>query len=366
MYLPEEANVATLLAEVVNERGPWSEMRVALIDRDGRSLTSAPQADAEDVGATRVALAALPGWSVATLPRAGSFATIAASETARYGRWLALVFVTVVVAFVLAARSIRRELRLARLRADFVASVSHELRTPLALIRMFGESLREGWVEDRQKKDYYEVITRESERLTALIDNVLDFSRMEAGLRKYQLAVLDLRMLLAELLDRYEFHLQAARIDLIRRLPDGPLHARVDREAIEQVIVNLLSNAVKYMGAPERPSRQVLVALTEENAQIVLRVSDTGIGISDADRVHIFERFYRAENDAVRRSAGQRARPDARPSAHRRPWWNHSRRERARPGQHVRHFPALGQHAGRRLALLRCLNRRSSSSRTNR
>ena len=127
---------------------------------------------------------------------------------------------------------------------------------------------------------------------------------MEAGLRTYQLAVLDLRVLLAELLDRYEFHLQAARIDLIRRLPDGPCHARVDREAIEQVIVNLLSNAVKYMGAPERPSRQVVVALTEENAQIVLRVSDTGIGISEADRVHIFERFYRAENDAVRAVPG--------------------------------------------------------------
>ena len=304
VYLPEEANVATLLAGVVSEQGPWSEMGVALVDRDGRSLASAPQADPEDVAATSVALRALPGWSVATLPRAGSFATSASSETARYGRWLALVFVTVVVAFVLAARSIRRELRLARLRADFVASVSHELRTPLALIRMFGESLREGWVDDRQKKEYYEVITRESERLTALIDNVLDFSRMEAGLRKYQLAVLDLRMLLAKLLDRYEFHLQAARIDLIRRLPDGPLHARVDHEAIEQVIVNLLSNAVKYMGAPERPNRQVAVALTQENTQIVLRVSDTGIGISEADRVHIFERFYRAENDAVRAVAG--------------------------------------------------------------
>ena len=163
--LPEEANVATLLAEVVNERGPWSEMRVALIDRDGRSLTSAPQAAAEDA-CTRVALAASPGWSVATLPRAGLFATIAASETARYGRWLALVFCTVVVALVLAARSIARELRLARLRTDFVASVSHELRTPFALIRMFGESLREGWVDERQKHDYYEVITRESERLT--------------------------------------------------------------------------------------------------------------------------------------------------------------------------------------------------------
>jgi signal transduction histidine kinase len=127
---------------------------------------------------------------------------------------------------------------------------------------------------------------------------------MEAGLRKYQLAVVDLQTLLDESLDRYEFHLQAARIDLIRRLPDEPLHARVDREAIEQVIVNLLSNAVKYMGAPERPSRQVAVALTEENAQIVLRVSDTGIGISEADRVHIFERFYRAENDLVRAVPG--------------------------------------------------------------
>jgi len=300
VYLLETANVVALLDEVVREQGPWSDMAVALIDRDGRSHATMHAADREDTTATKVALGALPGWSVATLPRAGTFATIASGETSRYGRWLALVFITVVVAFVLAARSIERELRLARLRADFVASVSHELRTPLALIRMFGESLREGWVDDQQKKDYYEVITRESERLTALIDNVLDFSRMEAGQRKYQLTVLDLRTLLAEVLDRYEFHLQAARIDLLRRLPDRPLHARVDRAAIEQVMVNLLSNAVKYMGPPERPSRQVAVALTEAGAHLVLSVADTGVGIAASDCVHVFERFYRGEGDVVR------------------------------------------------------------------
>ena len=169
---------------------------------------------------------------------------------------------------------------------------------------MFGESLREGWVDERQKHDYYEVITRESERLTGLIDNVLDFSRLEAGLRTYQLVITDLRGILADLLDRYEFHLKAAGIDLVRNLPDAPVHSRIDRDAIEQVIVNLLSNAVKYMGQADRPVRRVGVALLVEDTRATLRVSDTGIGISDEDRVHIFERFYRAHDDNVAAAPG--------------------------------------------------------------
>ena len=169
---------------------------------------------------------------------------------------------------------------------------------------MFAESLREGWVSEDKRADYYEVITRESERLTGLINNVLDFSRIESGTRKYQRATADLRKILADLLDRYQYHLKAANIDLIVALPPEPVYASVDSEAIEQVLVNLLSNAVKYMGDAGQRPRKVRVSLTGGGEQAVIRIADTGIGISEEHRAHIFERFWRAGDERVRAVAG--------------------------------------------------------------
>ena len=185
----------------------------------------------------------------------------------------------------LAARSVSRELALSRLRSEFVASVSHQLKTPLSLIRMFAESLREGWVTEDKRADYYEVITRESERLTGLINNVLDFSRMESGTRTYQRATADLCEILRGLLDRYVYHLKAANIDLIQEVPERPVYAFVDAEAIEQVLVNLLSNAVKYMGGGQ--PRYVRVSLTTTGYQAVIQIADSGIGISAGSRPHV-------------------------------------------------------------------------------
>jgi signal transduction histidine kinase len=169
---------------------------------------------------------------------------------------------------------------------------------------MFAESLREGWVSDAQRRDYYDVITRESERLTGLINNVLDFSRIEAGTRPYRFVLSDVRQVVADLLDRYESHLKAASIELVRRLPGGPVHARIDRDAIEQTLVNLLSNAVKYMGGPDRSPRTVTVTLEALADRLELRVADTGIGMNDEQRRRIFQRFFRADDEAVRAVAG--------------------------------------------------------------
>jgi hypothetical protein len=91
---------------------------------------------------------------------------------------------------------------------------------------------------------------------------------------------------------------------LCKTLPDGPVYARVDRSALEQVILNLLSNAVKYMGGPDRPARRITVSLTVEGERLILRVSDTGMGISDEARLHIFEQFYRADDDTVQAVPG--------------------------------------------------------------
>jgi signal transduction histidine kinase len=297
-------SLSGFLDRTLTESAVSSGVAVALVDVRGRTILPSAVHLPSDAARAGTAVPGSPDWFVAAFPRSGSLSAEAARDVRRYALWLALVFGTVVVALLLAARSIRRELALARLRTDFVSSVSHELKTPLSLIRMFAESLREGWVSDAQRREYYDVITRESERLTGLINNVLDFSRIEAGTRPYRFVLTDVRQVVADLLDRYESHLRAASIELVRQLPGGPVHARIDRDAIEQTLVNLLSNAVKYMGGPDRSPRTVTVALEAMADRLELRVADTGIGMNDEQRRHIFERFFRADNEAVRAVAG--------------------------------------------------------------
>jgi signal transduction histidine kinase len=284
-----------LLNHLLEERGPWTGAAMVLLENG----TEAP-------GVVRATTPLAQGakWRVAASPQSGSVDALASREVVRFAALLILVFATVVAAMFLAARSVSRELALSRMRSDFVASVSHDLKTPLSLIRMFAESLREGWVSEDKRDAYYEVITRESERLTGLINNVLDFSRIESGMRKYQRVHADLREILTSLLGRYQYHLKAANIELIRDLPTVPVVAIVDSEAIEQVVVNLLSNAVKYMGDDTGQPRLVTASLTIEGAQAVIRVADTGIGISEDDRIRIFGRFYRAGDERVRSVAG--------------------------------------------------------------
>jgi signal transduction histidine kinase len=291
--------VRLLLERTLAAPGPWSGARVTLLDGTNPALAAANPVPV-DTAAAASPLVHAPGLRVAALPRSGSVSR----DVAWFAALLALVFATVVAAMVLAARSVTRELALSRTRADFVASVSHELKTPLSLIRMFAESLREGWVAEDKRLEYYDVMTRESERLTGLIDNVLDFSRIESGTRRYQRATVDVREMLANLLNRYRYHLKAAGVELIETLPPASVLVAVDREAIEQAVVNLLSNAVKYMGGPDRQPREVRVSLTDDGTRIVIRVEDTGIGISPEHLGHIFERFWRADDERVRAVAG--------------------------------------------------------------
>ncbi|MBI4471891.1 MAG: HAMP domain-containing histidine kinase [Acidobacteria bacterium] len=298
------SNARALLERSLRDPGPWSGVGVAIVEESGNSGTAPAAAVPADSVRATLPLARAPNWRVAAFPPSSSVGALASREVTRFAALLILVFGTVVVAMVLAARSVARELALSRMRSDFLASVSHELKTPLSLIRMFAESLREGWVSEDKRAAYYEVITRESERLSSLINNVLDFSRIESGKRTYQRAAADLREIIASLFDRYEYHLKAARIDLIEELPPGPVYASVDKEAIEQMLVNLLSNAVKYMGGAGRRPRVIQVSLSSSGEYAVIRIADTGIGISEEDRAHIFERFWRAGDERVRAVAG--------------------------------------------------------------
>jgi len=191
---------------------------------------------------------------------------------------------------------LRRQLRLARQQTDFVSNVSHELKTPLTSIRMFSELLEDGGIEDPEKRrSFLRIISAEAARLTRLINNVLDFSRLERGEKHYRFARCDLVALVCETLNGYRPHLETARFTLEFTMPGAPLIVHGDHDALAQVLVNLLSNAEKYSGE-RREIRVDLRVKDEPLPHVELRVLDRGIGVPKGCETKIFEKFYRAHD----------------------------------------------------------------------
>jgi two-component system phosphate regulon sensor histidine kinase PhoR len=185
------------------------------------------------------------------------------------------------------------------MRRDFVANVSHELRTPLTAIRGFAETLRGSEVSVDQRRQYLDVILRHADRLTALIEDLLELSRIEGGTRGLALEAVDVGALARSLVQDLKPRLEAGR--LVAVVQPGPAPAALaDRRALEQVLLNLLDNAIKY----SEPGGRIEIVLTGSRDGVRIDVSDTGIGIPEADRARIFERFYRVEKARSRDLGG--------------------------------------------------------------
>jgi two-component system phosphate regulon sensor histidine kinase PhoR len=194
-----------------------------------------------------------------------------------------------------------KERRVSTLKSDFVANVSHELKTPLALVRMFGELLLLDRVKsDDKRKQYLQIIVGESERLSALIDNVLDFAKVERGKAAYEFVPGDLGAIVARAVEvyRYRAEREEMEVDLVIE-PDLP-GARVDARAIELAVINLLDNALKYA----KEGGRIDVSVTDGHGVVEIRVEDHGPGIAKLEQEMIFERFVRGTAASARRVRG--------------------------------------------------------------
>jgi signal transduction histidine kinase/tetratricopeptide (TPR) repeat protein len=196
-----------------------------------------------------------------------------------------------VVAGYLLWRDVQRDLRLSEMRSQFVSSVSHELKTPLTAIRMFTETLLLDEEVDRQTRmDYLDTILHESERLSRLVDNVLDFGKIERGRKNYRFQNVRLEQVVEHAARAAQYPLEQAGFVLdIEAQPDIPV-VSADPDALQQAILNLLINAMKYSG----DSRRIALSLTRKNGHACIDVVDHGIGIAPEDQSRIFDRFYRA------------------------------------------------------------------------
>jgi two-component system, OmpR family, phosphate regulon sensor histidine kinase PhoR len=214
---------------------------------------------------------------------------------------IGLVNAILIIAGWLLYRNIRREMELAEMKSTFVSNVSHELRTPLSLIRMFAETLELERVQsETKKKEYYKIIGRETERLTHLINNILTFSKMEAGRKEYHFQKLNLNQIARKVLESYEFHLQEKGFRVSSRLdPDLP-DIFGDEDALSEAVINLVDNAIKY--SKDKKFLEIKTCCQEQ--LILLEVSDQGIGIAQSEHLRIFEKFYRVSSGLVRETKG--------------------------------------------------------------
>jgi signal transduction histidine kinase len=227
----------------------------------------------------------LPHWEVGLyLLNPAAANRIAVMVQRSVGATIVLLLCAIGIGGWLIWRDLGRQVRLARQKTDFVSNVSHELKTPLTSIRIFSELLVNNPDPDRQKR-YSEIIVNESSRLTRLINNVLDFARMDRGETKYEKEVFDLNALVRETLTNFRPNFASAGID------SDPLPTIGNRDAIAQVVLNLLSNAEKY-----GDGRIEVTTRRSETGLATVQVSDRGPGVPRGSEEKIFEQFYRAHN----------------------------------------------------------------------
>jgi signal transduction histidine kinase len=214
---------------------------------------------------------------------------------------IATALIMVVFGVLLSARIIGREIETARVKADFAANVSHELRSPLTQIRLKGEALQLGLVEEADDlQQHYDAIVNEAERLSRLIDNVLDFAAIERGAKRYHLRKDDIREVVYTAVEATRSAFDQRGIDLECDLSEAVPPVYIDREAIKQVLVNLLSNAAKYGS----DGKWVGVSVRSAIDSVDVSVADRGMGIAPDEIDRVFDDFFRSTHASVRSRKG--------------------------------------------------------------
>ncbi len=220
--------------------------------------------------------------------------------------WLATILLLVLVAgFYLLYRMAWRQIELGAQQQDFIAAVSHELKTPITSISMYGEMLQQGWGDERKKKDYYEFIYHESQRLSRLIENVLQLARLSRRQARPQMQDISIGRLMDEVQSAVSAQVQRAGFewDLDCPEPIARCSVQVDSDYFSQIMINLVDNALKFSAKAE--IRRIQIRCHKETPQtIAISIRDYGPGIETAQIKKIFKLFYRPENELTRETTG--------------------------------------------------------------
>lgn len=269
----------------------WKNQNVALAlsDAESHTVLGPPEMLSRPLVVRQPAETGLP-WTlrIASADSAKEFALLSSQRKVVLSG-LAFIGILILVGGYLVARALSRELAVARLQTDFVAAVSHEFRSPLTSMKHLLEMLAQGAVtsEDRRQR-YYEVLGRETDRLHRLVENLLNFRRMEAGVAEYHFEPLNAHALVASVAAEFGSRL-ASRERLSVSMEGQGVHVSGDREALARALWNLLDNAAKY--SPD--STPIHLELAADDKSVSIRVRDQGAGIPSAEQKEIFKKFYR-------------------------------------------------------------------------
>jgi two-component system phosphate regulon sensor histidine kinase PhoR len=267
----------------------WETIRQA-VESDRLSRREGPRFQIAAAGPGESLGESLPDLRITFPDGVADAAAGLSPQQSLWGLSFALVALLTFLGAYLLWRDMRREAQIAELRTQFVSSVSHELKTPLTSIRMFAELLHMRELNDAKQARYLDTIVSESERLTRLLNNVLDFSRIERGEKSYRLEPAPLTDVVHAAVRAIQYPLTQQGFVLKLNVCDRIPPVVVDRDAIQQAILNLLTNAMKYSGT----HREIGLRLCVEHGAAVIQISDRGIGIPEKEQSRIFEKFYRA------------------------------------------------------------------------
>lgn len=197
-------------------------------------------------------------------------------------------------------RSIKTQIQLAQMRADFISNVSHEIRTPLALISVYIETILLGRLKSDKLHEYYQIIYQETNRLTGIVNKILNFSRIEEKKYNYTFVPLDLNEIIDSVIARFDYHLKNKSFKVEVNLDENLPLISGDKEALYEVLMNLVDNAIKY----SKDEKVLSIRSSYEQGKVIVEVADSGIGIAENQQKFVFDKFFRVTDGELQSVRG--------------------------------------------------------------
>ncbi len=302
ILLDDELLRTDLLTPALQKHAALAEVDWFVKGMGGHAMLASEETPTGLPSVTSELIGNFPPWRIELYQRnPGLVETLLTSRRSIYFYAFLLLFGILGFGLTLTIRTVNHQLELARMKSDFVSTVSHEFKSPLTAIRQLAEMLSSDRVpSEKRRKQYYHVLLEQSERLSLLIDNVLDFSRMEEGRHELELESVDLEQLLEEIVTAVQDRVRHDGFEIRAEIAESLPPVRLNADAVTQATTNLIDNGIKYSGE----SREVIVHGSLENGEVVIAVQDFGIGVSEADTDKVFERFYRGGDELTRTVKG--------------------------------------------------------------
>lgn len=302
LLLNSEQLKTHLLQPVIRQQASPENIGWIIRDRDGVEILKSDISAPAPMTTRTNFIGNFPPWSLEFYQQNPPlFETLLTSRRGIYLYMFILLAGILIFGLTLTIRIVSHEIELGKMKSDFVSTVSHEFKSPLTSIRQLSEMLQTGRVPSEERRQrYYDVLLEQSERLSLLIDNILDFAKMEEGKKEFEFRTVEMGPLLEELVSTIQQQVRHEGFTVEAKFDNSLPSIQADRTAIIQAITNLIDNGIKYSAG----AKKVCVRGFTENQYLIIAVQDFGVGIKPEEIDKVFERFYRGGDELTRTVKG--------------------------------------------------------------